>query len=177
MSDRHCYGQTCQFASINCALVGAVRVSLLCNSSLVHISNWIFFSLMFCFSAVTKLPNDHLPSFSVHLQLSHTPPPPPGPWPGSTVGIFGISHHHWPRAVALQRVQNEHEEIEEEHSSSHDPNSSNSNFLSWCERNSESESKRSLKQRFPHQLTLVWGFVALFHCWGPPQTPAADPWS
>ena len=26
-----------------------------------------------------------------------------------TVGIFGISPHHWPKALALQRVQDEHE--------------------------------------------------------------------
>lgn len=103
-----------------------------------------------------------------------------------TVGIFGISHHRWPRALALQRVQDEHEEIQEEYSGSLSLSYTQNQLkeqpasLGKTVRVNISvsiESRCSLRRPFPHQSALVWGFVALFHCWGPPRTLTAGPWS
>lgn len=100
-----------------------------------------------------------------------------------TVGIFGISHHHWPTTVALQRVQNEHEEIQGGNAAAltvHASSNSSSPLKNITVRESTSasiESTRLSKQRFPHQSASAWGFVVLSRCWGPPRTQEADPWS
>lgn len=122
----------------------------------------------------------HFPSLSLHLYLSHSSSA-PGLWPGPNSWDFW--HFSSPLTQSFgtpespKWARGDSRRTQRLSRSKPAQGAASSREAVRVSTSVSVESKCSFRQRFPHRSALVWGFVALFRCWGPPRTPAADPWS